>query len=205
MRFDNTPPDGGSYEQPKVGKYIGVLVGFAFVGTQPGGQYGPKKKCMLRWELHKRKGPSKDSKDFMHTITQTYGATIRGEGSLLRKSLEAHGIEGLDKGGNSQDWLGKAAWLDLELSDDGKYVNVKGVSKLDPDDDPMPDQVLPGENWDGSDGTTCPGWASWAVARSTDLTHLAPERKPATPGDSATPAAVPVGRASECPDEDIPF
>src|SRR6185437_4937930 len=96
------------------------------------------------------------------------------------KTLEAHGLV-IPEGGktDSTDWLGKAAYLDLELSEDEKYINVKGVSKLDPEEDTAPTQILPNEHWEGADGTLCPSWASWAVAKSTDLSHYAPPKDPA--------------------------
>lgn len=228
MQFENTPGGGSgdSYEKPKPGKYLGVLVGFAFIGTQPGGQYGPKPKVMLRWELHKRKGPSIDSKGFIHTIAQRFGATVRGENSLLRKALEAHGVnvaEGQTTA--SHDWLGHAAWLDIEeeTGDNGKeYVNVKAISRLDPDDDEIPARVLPLEHWDDSDavvGFECPEWAAWAVAKSTDLSDLAPKfaggggkgkkrtvpaREPAANG-AAVGAAVGATTTDADQGDDIPF
>lgn len=181
MEFENTPKtDGGSYEKPKEGKYIGVLVGFCYIGTHGGGQYGPKPKVMLRWELHKRRGPSLDSTGFVHTITQTFGATIRGENSLLRKCIEAHGIA-LPEGAatESRDWLGRAAWLDLEESADKKWINVVGISKLDPDDDGIPEKKLQVEHWEGEQDGAPPPWANWAIAKSSDLAHLAAPKKPA--------------------------
>lgn len=209
MKFENTPSGGGdSYEKPKPGKYIGVLVGFSYIGTQPGGQYGPKPKVMLRWELHKRKGPSLDSKEFIHTTTQRFGATVRGENSMLAKALVAHGIpvnEGEET--ESREWLGRAAWLDLEESDDGKYVNVKTISKLDPEDDQAPKQVLPSEHWDDEDaakGTKPPQWAAWAIGKSTDLASLGKAKSEANRvpvGAGGGAGGVPGGSD----DEDIPF
>lgn len=205
MKFENTPKsDGGSYEKPKPGKYLGVLVGFAYCGTQPGGKFGPKPKVMLRWELHKRKGPSVDSKGFVHTITQTFGATIRGDGSLLRQCLEAHGIA-MPEGSSSEsrDWFGHGAWLDVEWSADEKYANVTGISRLDPEDDEMPEKKLHFEHWEGEADGRVPDWASWAVARSTDLAHLAPKRD-AKPASNGTPVGAGVGATAD-DDSDIPF
>lgn len=206
MRFENTPGGGGeSYEKPKPGKYIGVLVGFAYIGTQPGGSYGPKPKVMLRWELHKRKGPSRDSKNFIHTITQRFGATVRGENSMLKQALEAHGIaiaEGAST--TSSDWLGRAAWLDLGESDDGKYINVESISRLDPEDDAAPAQELADEHWDDADaaaGKNPPGWASFAIAKSTDLAHLAPKYA----GGRSTSNGEPVSPMVGMNDDVVPF
>jgi hypothetical protein len=200
MKFDNTPTsDGGSYEKPEPGKYLGILVGFSFVGIQPGnGQYAPRPQVMLRWELHKRKGPSIDSKNFVHTVTASFGATVRGENSKLRKTLAAHGVD-IPEGGSSEscEWLGKAAWLDIELSDDRKYINVVNVSRYDPVEDDLvkPEQVLDSISWEGApDEKLCPSWAAWAVARSTDLSDRAPkfaggkrsEKQPVRAGIGAT-------------------
>jgi hypothetical protein len=207
MKFENTPKsDGGSYEKPKPGKYLGILVGFAYVGTHGGGQFGPKAKVMLRWELHKRKGPSLDSKNFIHTVTANFGATVRGDNSLLRKCLEAHGIalpEGA--GTDSHDWLGHGAWLDLDESADGKWINVAGVSRLDPEDDELPPKQLHFEHWEPDDGTPPPPWANWAVARSTDLAHLAIEKQSKGSPPAANGAPAPAAVGASVTDDDIPF
>jgi hypothetical protein len=202
MKFKNTPSsDGGSYETPKPGKYIGLLVGFAFVGTH-NGQYGPKEKVLLRWELHKRTAPSRDSKANVHTVTQMFGATINGDGSLLKKALEAHGIdipEGIEI--ESRDWLGRAAWLDLELSDDQRWANVKGISKLDPVDDKIPRNVLHLEHWEGEPDGPPPSWADWAIRRSQDLARLATKK----PEAKSKPQPVRTSATAGDNVDDVPF
>lgn len=211
MRLTNTPTgDGGSYEKPKPGKYIGVLVGFADVGTQPGGLYDPKPAVLLRWELHKRRGPSLDSAGHPHTITQKYGATIRGQNSRLKAALAAHGIEiGPNESTDSHDWLGKAAWLDLEPSEDQKYINVGGLSKLDPDDDAVPNPSIPLEHWEGADAEPPPAWTHFWIGRSTDLAHRLPGGVAPSGGGSTrngSASAVPVGAPAAGDDDDpIPF
>ena len=223
MKFENTPGGSGeSYEKPKAGKYLGVLTGFAYLGTQPGGQYGPKPKVMLHWTLFKRKGPSVDTKGYQHTITQRFGATVRGENSMLRKALEAHGIDVAEgQATSSQEWLGKTAWLDLEevKGDNGKeYTNVAAISRLDPEDDEPPVCDVAHEHWDDADaaaGVQCPDWAAWAVAKSTDLSDLAPTHaggggkgkpRPRTSGSaSPAPALVGAGANTDGRGEPIPF
>jgi hypothetical protein len=160
---------------------------------------------MLRWELHKRKGPSTDSQGNPHTITSTFGATIRGDNSRLKKAIEAH-IGRIEEGQktSSHDWLGKAAWLDVEWSDDNPekgYANVVNISPLDPEDDEVPGQKLPAEHWEPTDEAAPPSWARWAVAKSTDYAHLAPTRNGASNGKPLPP--VPAGVGGD--DEDIPF
>lgn len=216
MKFKNTPPDGGSYEKPPKGKYLGVIVGFANLGVQPGsGQYPAKQQVMIRCELHKRKGPSVDSAGFVHTVTMLFGATVRGENSKLRKALEAFGVP-VPEGGEveSRDWLGKAAWLDVDHTKDGKHATVTAISKLDPEDDVVPEAKLTFEHWEGApDEGDCPRWCAWAVARSTDLNHRAPEYaggKAAANGEGAVgrpaPAEAAVASATDDDDDDfIPF
>lgn len=198
MRFENraTINDGGSYERPKPGKYLGVLIGFADVGTQPSTNYDAKRKVMLRWELHKRSGPSRDNDGNVHTITNMYGATITGKNSLLRKCLEAHGIsipEG--KSTDSREWLGNCAWLDLAESPDGKWINIASVSRLDPDEDVAPHTEIDLENWERDSDVPPPPWCHWAIARSTDLGHLVTAKT--LRWDSKTPMAT--------SEDDIPF
>lgn len=179
MKFENTAPDGSSYQKPKPGKYLGVVIGFAYVGTQPAGTYKATPKVMVRWELHKVKGPSLDESGYIHTSSQTYGATVRGDKSNFRKVVEAHGIP-VPEGGSfdSHSLLGKCAWLNLEESDDKKYVNVMNVTKLDPEDDTAPTPVTQVfSHWEPSDEGLCPDWAGWAVGRSLDLAHRAPADK----------------------------
>jgi hypothetical protein len=203
MDFVNTPTSGGdSYEKPKPGKYIGVLCGFAFIGTQPSSGFGAKPAVLLRWELHKRKGPSMDSKNFIHTVTAKFGATIRGDNSRLKKAIEAHFGAKIEEGQKirSQDWLGKAAWLDLKASDDEKYINVDGISPLDPEDDAAPSPTLPFEHWEPTDTIPPPGWAQFWVGRSTDLAHLV-EARPR--GGNGAPVGAGVGVGDET--DDIPF
>lgn len=196
--------DGGSYEKPKPGRYIGVLVGIADIGTQVGGAYGPKSKIMLRWELHKRKGPVVNSDGATATITARYNKSFDAK-STLRPIVEAH-IGRVADGAKttSHDWLGKAAILNLEESDDGKYVNVKTVAALDPDEDEAPKPTLKFEHWGPDDGTTAPTWAKFAWEKSAEFTgktdsHSEPAR------NGRAPAMATAGGGSEDDDGDCPF
>lgn len=183
---------GGSYEKPKPGTYTGVLIGIADLGTQPGGQYGPKRKIMLRWELHKRKGPQLDSAGNILTITSRYNQSFDVKSSL-RPVVEAH--TGPIRDGektSSKEWLGKSAKLLLKESEDQKYVNVASVTPLDPEEDEVPTQVETIEHWEMSDLTNPPGWAKYAVEQS-------PEWK------ESRGVPVGAGTGSAHPDDDIPF
>lgn len=176
--MDFTPSSGGgSYEQPKVGTYTGILVGFSEIGTQTGGAYGPKKKVVLRWELHKRKGPSLDAAGHVHTITARYNVSFNEKASL-RAVVEKH--IGLAANGrtSSHDWLGKAAKLTLTQSDDGKWTNVDTVAMLDPEEDEVPKQIEAPEHWEIRDGGDPPVWAKHFWEKSQEFAQLNGTRQP---------------------------
>lgn len=189
---------GGSYEKPKPGSYYGVLIGFADLGTHIG-QFGAKKRVMLRWELHRRKGPSLDSAGHIHTITAMYNNSFDVKSSL-RPVVEAH--IGAVKDGekiDSHNWLGQAARLVLKESDDAKYVNVDIVTPLDPEEDEVPPQQETSEHWEMTDGTTAPTWCGWMVQRSEEW-----KKEHGTGTANGTPATVgAVTGAGD--DDDVPF
>lgn len=161
---------GGSYEKPAPGRYLGILIGFADLGTQET-KFGEKRQVMLRWELHKRKGPSVDSQGNPHTITARYTASLDAKSSL-RPVVEAH-MGRLTNGKNalSQDWLGHTALLVVEESIDGKYVNVTSISRMDPEEDEEPRQILAVEHWEIGDPSQPPPWCAWVVQKSKEFQH----------------------------------
>lgn len=192
MKFKaSTGGDGGSYEKPKPGNYTGILIGIADIGTHVG-QFGAKRKICLRWELHKRKGPSLDSAGFVHTIRAMYNQSFDVKSSL-RAVIEAH--IGKTKDGDELDareWLGTAAKLVLQETDDKKYVNVATVAPLDPEEDEKPDQLEKDTFWEGPKDGPPPNWCKDMIERSTDL------------GAALAPAGAAKGAAAD-DDDDIPF
>lgn len=156
---------GGSYERPKPGNYTGVLIGFSDMGTHSG-QYGMKRRVMLRWELHKKKGPVLDAEGNVLTTTAMYNASFDVKSSL-RPVIEAHVGEIKDGDrSSSKDWLGHAAKLILKESDDGKYTNVDKVFPLDPEEDETPKRIEALEHWELEDGTPPPKWVKYMLERS---------------------------------------
>jgi hypothetical protein len=190
--------DGGSYEKPKPGRYTGVLVGVAVIGTHEGGQYGPKAKIMLRWELHKRKGPVVDTEGNPMTIDQRYNQSF-ADRSTLRPVVEAHmGPIADGQTVRSQDWLGKSAILNLV--ENGKYINVETVAALDPEEDEAPKPALKLEHWEPADDTPCPSWAKFWWEKSTDFAG----KKGSEARNGRAPAMATAGGGGE-DDDDIPF
>jgi hypothetical protein len=158
---------GGSYERPKPGTYTGILIGVCDLGTHVG-QFGAKRRLMLRWELHKRKGPVLDSAGNILTTTAMYNQSFDVKSSL-RPVIEAH--LGAIKDGEkvtSRDWLGRAAKLVLKESEDGKYVNVDTVTPIDPDEDEIPEAREIADHWEFGDASAPPNWAKYMVDRSNE-------------------------------------
>jgi hypothetical protein len=179
---------GGSYEKPKPGSYYGVLVGFAEVGTHDS-QFGAKQKVMLRWELHRRKGPVLDEAGGILTTIQTYNQSFDVKSSL-RSVIEAH-IGPVEDGRkvSSRDWLGKSARLVLKESTDKKYVNVETVTPLDPEEDEAPKQVEASEHWEMKDDALAPPWCKWKVERSQEWEQVHGK----APAKNGTPAMAGAG------------
>src|SRR6516225_6972312 len=149
--------DGGSYERPKPGRYTGIIIGFADIGTHAT-QYGSKRKICLRWELHKRNGPAVDSQGNVHTIRAQYNRSFDIKSSF-RKVIEAH--IGKIKDGDqisSRRLLGTVAILTLDPSTDGRYVNVTSATAFDPEEDVLPKPMLSHEHWELTDTPPPPWW-----------------------------------------------
>src|SRR4051812_24055509 len=137
MKFDR--PTQVSFKPVDDGDYVGVLIGFSYIGMHPTKEYGDKAKCMLRWELHELDAPHRlmeDDENLPHVVTQSFPATIRGESSWLYKALVAHGIA--VPGGSvtdSRDWYGKVAKLTVEGAQgnrgDRVFMNVVDIDPLE--------------------------------------------------------------------------
>jgi hypothetical protein len=191
----NGAASGGSYEKPRPGTYTGVLIGVADIGTHVG-QYGAKRKLMLRWELHRRKGPSLDSAGNINTITAMYNQSFDVKSSL-RPVIEAH-VGPIRDGEKvtSREWLGRAAKLVLKESDDGKYTNVDTVAPLDPEEDTAPEPQESFEHWEGEGDGEAPNWCKYMVVKSTEWLKA---------HGPANGARVPAGAATGDDDSGIPF
>jgi len=196
--FKATSGGGGSYEKPNPGTYLGVLIGVSDIGTQPT-QFGNKRKIMLQWELHKKKGPVLDSKGNILTIRSMYNQSLHKESSL-RPVVEAHiGVLSEDQSTNSRDWLGRAVRLVCKASDDGKYVNVDSVTALDPEDDTAPERVESTTHWEFSDGdSSAPKWCLDMIKKSTEYQAVHGVTPPKN-GISSRPPN------NDDDDDDIPF
>lgn len=79
---------GEPRELVPAGNYLGRVCGVYDIGTQAGGMYDPKHQIVVTWELHKRKGPARNGKGEVLTISKFYTLSFH-EKATLRKDVEA--------------------------------------------------------------------------------------------------------------------
>lgn len=142
---------GGNFERPKPGNYTGVLVGFFDIGTQPSSNpaFKPQRRCVLLWELHRRKGPV-FGQDNRILQTQAMYSLSLNEKSRLRPvacAFEGRVLKDTDEV-DLKAWLGRAVKLNLTQEDGSEYVNVSGVTALDPEEDSAPEPITPRNEWE---------------------------------------------------------
>lgn len=78
----------GEVREPvPAGNYFGVCVGVYDLGTQPGGQYGPRHQVVLQFELHKKKGVCRNKEGKPLTISNFYSLSF-GEKANLRIDVQ---------------------------------------------------------------------------------------------------------------------
>lgn len=77
-----TATSGEPRELIPPGNYKGILIGICDIGTQDGGEFGPKRQLVLTWELH-RKGL-----DRPYQISRFYTASFNVKAGF-RKDVEA--------------------------------------------------------------------------------------------------------------------
>lgn len=79
---------GETREPIPAGNYFGAIIGVYDLGTQPGGQYGPKHQILLQFELHRKKGVCRDKEGRTLLISKFYSLAF-GPKSELRPDVEA--------------------------------------------------------------------------------------------------------------------
>lgn len=132
---------GEPRELAPAGNYFGVCVGVYDIGTQPGGKFGPKHKVILQFELHKKKGPVRDSKNNPFRISKFYTLSLSDKADLRkdvekvlgRKFSEEEARDGYD----ITELIDRACRLSIahEDGEDGRtYDNIAAFMPCDEDD-----------------------------------------------------------------------
>lgn len=171
--------DGPPREIPPAGTYLAVCNGVYMLGSQPGYQGGDANlQVMLTFQLHKRKGPVKDSQDrimeaskimnltanIKSTLTD-YAGALRGhpyDEDELGQLKEAGGLD-------PEELLGQPCRLTLiheAKADKSIRDKIKTVAPLDVEDDTAP--TVEGDEiyWDWTLGIECPKRIAWFWKRA---------------------------------------
>lgn len=206
--------DFAAREVPPEGNYLAVCNGVYVLGTQPGYNGGDARlQVMLTFELHKRKGPSRDSQDrvfetnaIMNLTANIKSTLVEYAGALRGKAYTETELEEVSKAGglDPEELIGKCCRLEVEHKPKGTKGEVKdkikSVSRLDPDDDAPPVGETDEVYWDWTLGIECPKRIGFFWDRAAEN----PERKPDSVGAGKARAKANPGDVD--PDDDtIPF
>jgi hypothetical protein len=125
--------------------YTGVVCGIYDIGTQTGGQFGPNSQFVIMFELHTRRGPARDSKANVFTISTFVNFYLgsRSRPANLLKLVEV--LEGrtltdaeIKAGYDVEKLLGKCCQVQVIHEPNAKgemKAKVGATMPLDPDDD----------------------------------------------------------------------
>lgn len=201
--------DGPPREVPPEGNYLAVCNGVYMLGTQPGYENGEaREQVMLSFELHKRKGPARDSNDRIFEASAIMSNTFNIKSTLVKYAGAMRGaaydeaeLEELkEQGGfDVETLLGLPCRLSLkhEKKADGKTIRdkIESVSRLDLEDDVLPTAETDEVYWDWTTGVECPKRIAWFWDRAAE-NPKAGKGKAAVNGNPSHVEAV---------DADVPF
>jgi hypothetical protein len=123
MTTSNT---GGDFAKATPGMVSAVCVRLIDMGTQDGGQWGPKRKLMLAFEIDEARD---DGKRFV--VSASFNLSLHAK-AALRQNIESWRGKAYGDGEpvDLTKLLGKPAMLNLVESEDGQYINIKSISPL---------------------------------------------------------------------------
>jgi hypothetical protein len=117
----------GSYENPKSGAYVGVVVDIAELYNVPG-KFGPRNKVRIIWILDQ-----KDSQGKPYRVMEQVNASINEKARLYEIAKGVLGAPPNAKTFDTESLLGRAnqLFVVVEKGEDGKeYAHVKGILPL---------------------------------------------------------------------------
>lgn len=196
---------GEPRELVPAGNYFGRVCGVYDIGNQSGGQFGTKHKIIVTWELHRKKGPARDSAGNVMTISNFYSLSFH-EKSGLRQDVESMLGQSFNPGSefDVESLLGVSCRLTVahKKRDNGEPIAVIKALAIMDDDDPTPeaasDDVYFEIGTDRSIPDAVPAWVRKWIEASDEWK----DRPKATAGWSGRPAP----KATVPPsDEETPF
>jgi len=188
------------------------------LGTQPGYKNnGPTLQMMLSFELHKKRGPVRNSNGEIYETSRIMSCVFSAggpgynkstltqyAGALRGKDYSDEEIEQIkDQGGfDPETLLEKSCRISItheKSQQTGKLKDkIASVAFLDPDDDVAPEGMTDSIYWDWTLGEDCPKRIQWFWARAKEN----PDREDVPRQSKPNPSAV--AAVSTDPD-DTPF
>ena len=169
---------GADFAPVPAGNYFAVVVGCFDIGTQPGGQYGPKHKVILQFELHKKKGVVRDQQgdpvvtSAFYTLAFSDKSPLRhhSEAILGRKFTKEEAKEGYDVA----DLLDRACRVTIIHEEKGDRIrdSISAIMTLDEDDPeirPESDSVLYDLNPSKPIPSNVPEWVQKFILASVEF------------------------------------
>ncbi len=170
MGLNVSGKEGGNYTPAPAGNHLGICIQVLDLGTQNGGQYGPKRKVRLTWELPEERLSYTDKdgnpKEGPYLVSKKYNLTLgsKEKPSALRTDLESWRGKAFtaeeERSFDLANLLGVAALVSVvqETGTNGNlYANVKSVARLPKGmGPPTPENDLYFFSFDDWDGTTTP-------------------------------------------------
>lgn len=188
------------------GNYLGVACGVYVIGTQDGGQYGPKEQVIVSFELHKKSGPARDAQGRSLLISNFYTVSFN-EKANLRKDVETitgHGFR-VGEDFDIESILGQSCRLTVaheEKAGGKKREFIKSFMALDPED-PRPQAEADQQYYECDPSREIPpevpGWIARFIERSHEFRDVAALR------DSDGKPVAAVAATGPVDDDDIPF
>lgn len=190
--------ESADFERPEPGTYGAALARIIDLGTQDT-NFGPKRLVRFQWELDEKM--SGDGRPFL--VTKRYTLSLNAKANL-RKDIESW--RGKSYGDDAKvpisALLGQPCMLTLSESEDGKYINVTGVSKLPKGMTPyQPETDLLMFHLDA------PDWSVFDLLheKTRELIAQSPEYREAKSGGKRQTEQVAEMATDDAPDDDIPF
>lgn len=119
-------PKSSSRELCPEGAHLAALVNIIDLGTQDGGEFGPRHKLQMAYELVNEK--TSDGKAMVAYKQYTFSSSSKG--NLMKDMRAAWGVKDGDV--EMDDYLGKYAMITIEHkeTDSGTFANITNVGMI---------------------------------------------------------------------------
>jgi len=191
---------GGNFEPAPAGTHAAVCTQIIDMGMQDGGQYGPKHRLRVAWEISEKRDDGKP-----HIVSQMFTVSLN-EKAALRKTLESWRGRAFTKqelaGFDLENVLGKPCLLNVihEQNGDRTYANIASISPLPKGmDAPEPEGELLVYSCDAPDPAVLEKLPEWLSDKVTTGQHRLKEQRGTAYDDQKAETSQPQELDAEIP------